>query len=42
VAAPLRSGPETVKALRRLHRRMAGLAPLTDAFLEQAKDEGRR
>lgn len=35
------SGPETVKALRRLHRRMAGLEPLTDAFLERAKNEGR-
>jgi hypothetical protein len=41
VTAP-RSGPDTVKALRRLHRRMAGLAPLTDAFLERAKNEGRR
>jgi hypothetical protein len=41
LVAPRRSGPETVKALRRLHRRMAGLAPLTDAFLERARNEGR-
>jgi len=41
LAAPRRSGPDTVKALRRLHRRMAVLAPLTDAFLERAKNEGR-
>ena len=32
---------EAVQALRRLHRRMAGLKPLTDAFLERAKNEGR-
>jgi hypothetical protein len=44
LAAPRRGGPETVQALRRLHRlhrRMAGLAPLTDAFLERARNEGR-
>ena len=41
LALPRRSGPEAVKALRRLHRRMAGLKPLTDAFLERAKNEGR-
>jgi hypothetical protein len=28
-----RSGSEVVKALRRLHRRMEGMPPLTDAFL---------
>ena len=36
-----RSGEETVKTLRRLHRRLAGLRPITDAFLERAKNEGR-
>jgi hypothetical protein len=41
VALPRRSGRDTVKALRRLHGRMAGLKPLTDAFLERAKNEGR-
>ncbi len=41
LAVPKRSGPDAVKALRRLHRRMAGLTPLTDAFLERAKNEGR-
>ena len=41
LAAPGRSGDETVKALRRLHKRLAGLPPLTDAFLDRAKNEGR-
>jgi plasmid stability protein len=41
LASPRRSGEDAVKALRRLHRRMTGLAPLTDAFLERAKNEGR-
>jgi hypothetical protein len=36
-----RSGPEAVKTLRRLHRRMTGFKPLTDAFLERAKNAGR-
>lgn len=40
VARP-RSGEETVAELRRLHRRMAGRAPLTDAFLDRAKNTGR-
>jgi plasmid stability protein len=39
--APRRSGAEAVEALRRLHRRMAGVAPLTDSFLQRAKNEGR-
>ena len=34
-------GGDTVKALRRLHKRLAGLSPLTDAFLDRAKNEGR-
>jgi hypothetical protein len=33
---------ETVSALRRLHRRLATLPPLTDGFLDRAKAEGRR
>jgi hypothetical protein len=41
LAGPRRRGPDAVKTLRRLHRRMAGLKPLTDAFLERAKSEGR-
>jgi len=34
-------GRAMVTALRRLHKRLAGLAPLTDAFLNRAKNEGR-
>jgi plasmid stability protein len=41
LGAPRRSGDETVKALRRLHKRLAGLPSLTDAFLNRAKTEGR-
>jgi hypothetical protein len=41
LAAPRRSGGEAVKALRRFHKRLAGLPPLTDAFLNRAKNEGR-
>lgn len=37
-----RSAGDTVKALRRLHKRLAGLPPLTDSFLRRAKAEGRR
>lgn len=40
VATP-RSSAETVAELRRLHRRLADQPPLTDAFLEQAKNTGR-
>ena len=39
VVLPRRSGGETVAALRRLHKRLAGLPPLTDAFLRRAKRE---
>lgn len=42
LVAPRRSGTEAVEALRRLHRRMTGVKPLTDDFLERAKTEGRR
>ncbi len=40
-SAMRRSGGQTVKALRRLHKRLAGLPPLTDRFLDRAKNEGR-
>lgn len=40
--APRRSGVQTVRALRRLHKRLAGLPPLTDSFLKHAKNDGRR
>jgi hypothetical protein len=36
-----RSGGEAVEALRRVHGRLAGVAPLTDAFLRRAKGGGR-
>jgi antitoxin FitA-like protein len=39
---PRRSGVQTVKALRRLHKGLAGLPPLTDSFLNRAKSDGRR
>jgi plasmid stability protein len=42
LTSPRRSAGDTVKALRRLHKRLAGLPPLTDSFLRRAKDEGRR
>lgn len=41
LAVAHRSGGATVKALQRLHNRLAGLPPLTDAFLNRAKQEGR-
>lgn len=41
LARPKRNGGDTVKALRRLHRRLAALPPMTDAFLNRAKSEGR-
>ena len=41
LGAPQRSGKATVTALRHLHKRLAGLPPLTDAFLNRAKNEGR-
>ena len=39
--SPRRSGVQTEKALRRLHKRFAGLPPLTDSFLNRAKRDGR-
>lgn len=41
LARPKRNGGDTVKTLRRLHRRLAALPPMTDAFLNRAKSEGR-
>lgn len=41
LAAPRPSGGATVKALRRVQRRLAGLPLLTDAFLNRAKNAGR-
>lgn len=41
LTGPRRGGGDTVEALRRLHKRLAGMPPLTDAFLKRAKDEGR-
>jgi hypothetical protein len=38
---PQRSGADTVKALRGLHKRLGALPPLTDAFLNRAKSDGR-
>lgn len=42
LVAPRRSGAQTVASLRRLHKRMTGMPPLTDAFLSRAKAHGRR
>ena len=42
LVAPHRSGPKTVSSLRRLHERLGGMPPLTDAFLNAAKVHGRR
>ena len=42
VAPPRRTGPQTVRALRGLHKRLSGMPPLTDAFLRRAKAHGRR
>jgi plasmid stability protein len=42
LAAPRRSGSATVASLRRLHKRLADLPPLTDAFLNRAKNVGRQ
>jgi uncharacterized protein involved in exopolysaccharide biosynthesis len=41
LTAPPRSAGETAQRLRRLHKRLAALPPLTDAFLTRAKGEGR-
>jgi plasmid stability protein len=41
LAASPRSGGATVDTLRRLHKRLRGLPPLTDAFLNRAKNAGR-
>jgi hypothetical protein len=41
VAAPGRNGRQAVQTLRRLHGRLRGQPPLTDAFLRRAKNDGR-
>jgi antitoxin FitA-like protein len=41
-APPRRSGAQTVNGLRRLHKRLEGMPPLTDSFLNRAKAQGRR
>ena len=41
LATPRRSGRATVTALRRLHKSLAGLPAMTDAFLNRARNEGR-
>lgn len=40
--SPRRNGAQTVEGLRRLHKRLAGMPPLTDGFLNSAKVQGRR
>ena len=42
LAAPRRDGAETVKMLRRLHRRLAGRPLLTDALLRRVKSDSIR
>jgi hypothetical protein len=39
--APRPSSVDKVKVMRRIQRRLAGIKPLTDAFLDRAKSEGR-
>jgi hypothetical protein len=39
--APRPSSVDKVKVMRRIQRRLAGVKPLTDAFLARAKGEGR-
>jgi hypothetical protein len=41
LGAPRPSGADKVKVMRRIQRRLAGVKPLTDAFLDRAKGEGR-
>ena len=41
VASRRRRPEETVVALRRFHRRLSDLPPLTDDFIDRAKREGR-
>jgi plasmid stability protein len=41
LAFPDREPKETVAPLRRFHRRLRGVPPLTDAFLRRAKSTGR-
>jgi len=41
VALRKRSAEETVAALRRLHRRLSYMKPLSASFIERAKRQGR-
>jgi hypothetical protein len=41
LVAKARGGEETVAELRRLHRRLVQVRPLTDTLLARAKREGR-
>ncbi len=41
LAGRRRSAEETVASLRRFHKGLADLPPLTDKFLDRAKREGR-
>lgn len=41
VVARGRDAGDAVKALRRLHQRLRGQPPLTDAFLARARKDGR-
>ena len=39
--APRPSSADKLKVMRRIQRRLAGVKPVTDAFLDRAKGEGR-
>jgi Arc-like DNA binding domain len=41
LVVPRASGIDAVKALRRLHKRLAALPPIDDSFLARAKRAGR-
>lgn len=41
LGAPRPSSAHKLKVMRRIQRRLAGVKPLTDAFLDRAKREGR-
>jgi antitoxin FitA len=41
LGAPRASSADKVKVMRRIQRRLAGMKPLDDAFLDRAKREGR-
>jgi hypothetical protein len=41
LGAPRPSSADKVKVMRRIQRRLAAVKPVTDAFLDRAKGEGR-